>query len=154
MPLPDASAAEVIGLLEYLGQHDDKDSVVRVAAFTNRELARVVFIVQAAELLGFASTPLNMVVLTPEGKRLVEAPPSERKTPWRERLLTLRLFREVEDLLQRQPNHTVDSDFVLETIVLAMPYENYEKVFNTFIRWARFGELFHYDEATQRISLP
>ena len=34
-----------------------------------------------------------------------------------------------------------------------MPYENYEKVFNTFIRWARFGGLFAYDEATQRISL-
>jgi hypothetical protein len=34
-----------------------------------------------------------------------------------------------------------------------MPYENYEKVFNTFIRWARFGELFAYDEATRRITL-
>ena len=48
----------------------------------------------------------------------------------------------------------MDSDFVLETIVMCMPYENYEKVFNTFIRWARFGGLFLYDEATQRISLP
>jgi hypothetical protein len=47
----------------------------------------------------------------------------------------------------------VDSDFVLETIVTHMPYENYEKVFNTFIHWARFGELFGYDEGTQRITL-
>ena len=34
-----------------------------------------------------------------------------------------------------------------------MPYENYEKIFNTFIRWARFGELFAYDETVQRIAL-
>jgi NitT/TauT family transport system ATP-binding protein len=60
---------------------------------------------------------------------------------------------EVYELLRQQPDHTVDSDFVLETIVMSMPYENYEKVFNTFIRWARFGELFAYDETTQRISL-
>ena len=100
------------------------------------------------------STPLHMVVLTPEGKRFVEATPEERKTLWRERLLTLRLFREVYELLQRQPDRAVDSDFVLETIVMCMPYENYEKVFNTFIRWARFGGLFVYDETTQRISLP
>ena len=153
-PLPDVSAVEVIGLLEYLHQHGDEEAVVRIAADTNRELARVVFIVNAAELLGFASTPLHMVALTPEGRRFVEAPPEERKTLWRERLLTLRLFREVYDLLQQQPDHAVDSDFVLETIVMRMPYENYERVFDTFIRWARFGELFAYDEATQRISLP
>jgi len=34
-----------------------------------------------------------------------------------------------------------------------MPQENYEKVFNTFIRWARFGDLFAYDETMEKISL-
>jgi cobalt-zinc-cadmium resistance protein CzcA len=152
-PLPDVSAVEVIELLEYLRQHGDEEATVRIAADTNREFAHVVFIVKAAELLGFASTPLHMVVLMPEGKRFVEATPEQRKTLWRERLLTLRLFREVHELLQRQPERAVDSDFVLETIVMCMPYENYERVFNTFIRWARFGGLFAYDETTQRIAL-
>jgi NitT/TauT family transport system ATP-binding protein len=91
--------------------------------------------------------------LTAAGKRLVETGPDERKALWREQLLTLRLFHEVYEVLQRQPDHTVDSDFVLETIVTRMPYENYEKVFSTFVHWARFGELFAYDEATQRITL-
>jgi hypothetical protein len=152
-PLPDASAIEVVGLLEYLHQRGDEDAVVRIAADTNREFAHVVFIVKAAELLGFAGTPLHLVVLTPEGKQFVEATPEQRKTLWRERLLTLRLFREVHELLQQQPDRGVDSDFVLETIVMCMPYENYERVFSTFIRWARFGGLFAYDETTQRISL-
>src|SRR5262249_30038792 len=153
-PLPDVSASEVIGLLEYLHQRGDEEEVVRIADNTNREFARVVFIVKAAELLGFVNTPLQMVVLTAIGKHLVGATPEERKTLWRERLLTLRLFREVYDVLQRQPDRVVDSDFVLETIVTRMPYENYEKVFNTFVHWARFGELFAYDKETHRITLP
>jgi hypothetical protein len=48
----------------------------------------------------------------------------------------------------------VDADFVLETIVQRMPYENYEKIFSTFLHWSRFGELFHYNENTQQLSLP
>ncbi len=55
--------------------------------------------------------------------------------------------------LQHDPAHAVDRDFVLETIVTRMPYENYEKIFNTVIRWARFGDLFFYDQVQQRISL-
>jgi cobalt-zinc-cadmium resistance protein CzcA len=152
-PLPDVSSTEIIGLLEYLRQRGDEEDIVRIAENTNREFARVVYIVKSAEMLGLVDTPLHMVVLTPIGKRFVEATPEDRKTLWRDRLLTLQLFREVYDVLQRQPDRTVDSDFVLETIVTRMPYENYEKVFNTFIRWARFGELFTYDETTRRITL-
>jgi hypothetical protein len=36
---------------------------------------------------------------------------------------------------------------------MSMPHENYEKIFETFIRWARFGNLFAYDETTETISL-
>src|SRR5262249_62372927 len=93
------------------------------------------------------------VVLPPPGGRCAEAGPDERKDLWRERLLTLRLFRDMYEALQRQPDHTLDRDFVLETIVTRMPYENYERVFNTFLRWGRFGEMFSYDEQTQRLAL-
>jgi cobalt-zinc-cadmium resistance protein CzcA len=153
-PLPDVTASEVIGLLEYLHGRGGEDDIVRLADSTNREFARVLLIVKAAEMLGFVDTPLHLVVLTPIGKRLVEATPEDRKTLWRDQLLTLHLFREVHDILRRQPDRAVDSDFVLETIVTRMPYENYEKVFHTFIYWARFGDLFAYDETTRRITLP
>jgi cobalt-zinc-cadmium resistance protein CzcA len=153
-PLPDVSAAEIIALLEHLQQHDGEEALVRIAESTNREFARVVYTVKAGEMLDFIDTPLHMVVLTPKGKQFVEATTEQRKSLWCEQLLNLSLFREVYDVLQRQPSRSVDSDFVLETIVTHMPYENYEKVFQTFIRWARFGDLFTYDEATQRIALP
>ena len=64
----------------------------------------------------------------------------------------MRLFHDVQELIPRSPDHVLDRDFVLETIVTRMPYENYEKVFSTFIRWARYGDLFAYNETVQLIS--
>ena len=152
-PLPDVSATEVVALLEYLHQRGGEAEVYRIADETNREFGRVIPVVKAAEMLGFVDTPGPAVVLTPPGTRFAEAGPDERKDLWRERLLTLRLFRDMYEALQRQPDHTLDRDFVLETIVTRMPYENYERVFNTFLRWGRFGEMFSYDEQTQRLAL-
>ncbi len=59
----------------------------------------------------------------------------------------------VHDVLQRQPGHTLDRDFILETLIMHLPQENYEKVFATFIRWARFGNLFAYDETSETLAL-
>jgi cobalt-zinc-cadmium resistance protein CzcA len=151
-PLPDVSAADVVGLAEYLAANHGVVEVFQIADRTNREFARVLSEVKAAEMLEFVETPGQLVVLTPKGRAFVAAP-NDRMTLWREQLLRLGLFREVYDVLRRQPERSIDRDFVLETIVTRMPYENYERVFNTFIRWARFGALFTYDEATQRISL-
>jgi cobalt-zinc-cadmium resistance protein CzcA len=151
-PLPDVSSTEIVSLMEYLHRKGDEEEITRIADETGREFAHVMFMVESAELLGFVETPLQMAVLTAKGKRFVEEP-AERKALWREQLLRLRLFREVYDVLQRQDDHAVDSDFVLETIVTHLPYENYEKVFQTIVRWARFGDLFAYDDVTHRISL-
>jgi NitT/TauT family transport system ATP-binding protein len=152
-PLPDVPVQEIVSLVEYLRQRGGEAEVYRIADETSHEFGRVIATVKAAEMLDLVETPGQLVVLTPVGRRFAEAPPDERVAEWRERLLTLRLFRDLHDALRRQPDHTIDRDFVLETIVTRMPYENYEKVFNTLVRWARFGELFTYNEATQRIVL-
>jgi HAE1 family hydrophobic/amphiphilic exporter-1 len=153
-PLPDVSAGEVVGLLEYLGQRGGEEDTIRIAEKTNRDFAQVDQIVRAAELLGFVDTRPHIAALNLAGKRLVESPPEERKALWRERLMTLRLFRDVHEVIKRQPDHTVQDDFVLETIITRLPYEDYEKVFRTFVRWARYADLFSHDETTQRIILP
>ena len=72
---------------------------------------------------------------------------------WREQLLTLRLFREISDRAGRQPGRPSIASPCWRRSCTRMPYEDYEKVFNTFVRWSRFGGLFHYDEAEQRLGL-
>jgi NitT/TauT family transport system ATP-binding protein len=56
-------------------------------------------------------------------------------------------------VLEREHGHLVERDFLLETIVIHMPLEDYERIYRTFIGWARFANLFAYDETTETISL-
>jgi NitT/TauT family transport system ATP-binding protein len=152
-PLPEATASEIIGLLEYLDARGGREDIFRIAGDTHCELGHMLSIVKAAEMLDFIDTPRQTVVLEPEGKRFVDAKAEERKAIWRQRLLRLPLFRLVHDVLERQPGHSVDRNFVLETMVMHLPQENYEKLFTTFVRWGRFGNLFAYDESSERLSL-
>jgi NitT/TauT family transport system ATP-binding protein len=152
-PLPEASSSEIVALLEYLDAREGKQDVFQIAGDTNSEFGRMINVVKAAEILNLVDTPKSMVVLEPDGKRFVNASSEQRRAIWREQLLKLRLFREVHQVLNNQPRHETDKDFVLETIIMQLPHENYETVFHTLIQWARFGELFSYDENEEKISL-
>jgi len=152
-PLPDATPGQIVGLLEYLDARGSKEDLYRIASDTHIEYGHMLNVVKAAEMLDFVDTPKRLVVLEPEGQRFVRAMPEDRKPSWREHLLRLRLFRDLYDVLKRQPRHEVEKLFVLETIIMNMPQENYERVFNTLMGWARFGELFDYDEASETVSL-
>jgi NitT/TauT family transport system ATP-binding protein len=152
-PLPEATPSEILGLLEYLDARGGSEDVFRIAIDTRRPFDHVLRVVAAAELLGFVDTPKRLVVLNPLGRRFLNAPTAERKALWREQLLRIGLFRLVYTALQQQPDRSLDQDFVLETIILHLPEENYQRVFDTFVQWARFGELFTYDEARGTLEL-
>jgi NitT/TauT family transport system ATP-binding protein len=150
--LPQALPSEIVGLLEYLDHHGGRDDVFRIAQETNRAFAPVIEIVEGAEMLGFVDTPRRLVVLTPIGRRFLDADAAGRQAIWRERLLMLRLFREINDALDRQEGRPLERDFVLETLVLRLPFEDCERQFDTFAKWSRFGGLFVTDEQTGHIS--
>jgi NitT/TauT family transport system ATP-binding protein len=151
--LPDAPASEIVGLLEYLDARDGRDDVFRITAETNREFGRVLTLVKAAEMLDLVDTPKRLAVLTPEGRAFVRAGADERKDLWKKKLLEMRIFTDVRDALLEEPSHRLPKDFVLETIVLRMPAEDYERVFATWIGWARYGDLFAYDEDEGIVAL-
>ena len=153
-PLPEESQSDIVGLLEHLDAHGGQKEVSSLAADTNRPFHQVITLANAAEMLDFVSTPRRLVVLEREGRRFVRASVADRKEMWREKLLRLRLFREMQALLEKQPNRTIDRDVVLEMLVQNLPNENCETQFDTFVHWARYGELFVYDERTKLLSLP
>jgi NitT/TauT family transport system ATP-binding protein len=149
-PLPDAPSTGIVGLLEYLDARGGQEDLFRITADANQEFGAVIAIVKAAEMLGFLDTPKRLVALTPEGVRFVKASPHERKEIWRASLLSLRLFREVERLLAQEGE--LSREAVIELIIEEMPRESYEKVFSTLVHWARFGDLFAYDEGTETLT--
>ena len=151
--LPRVGAGEIFGLLEYLDARGGQEDVFRITSDTDHEFGKLIAVVNAAELLDLVDTPRRMVVLSREGERLVKASLEDRKALWREHVLALRLFRAVEEALSRQEEHRVDRDFVLELIAVNLPNEDYEGVFETFLDWSRFADLFAYDDATETLSL-
>ncbi len=152
-PLPRASPGEIVGLLEYLDARGGSENVFRLAADTNRQYGRVITVAKAAEMLDLVDTPKQAVVLTPEGRRFVKAPPQERQDLWRGAILKLRLFHEAYEGLRASPEKALRSQDIMETIVLRMPYENPDRIFDTFVQWSRYGNLFHYQEKEGVFSL-
>jgi NitT/TauT family transport system ATP-binding protein len=150
-PLPDIEGSALVGLLEYLGARGGKEDLFRIAADTNHEFGVVIAVVKAGEMLDFLDTPRRLVVLTPLGERFVNASPVERKALWQQQLLELRLFQEVRAMLTAEGS--VSRDAVLEMIHRRMPNEPYERTFITLVRWARFADLFAYDEATETLTM-
>jgi NitT/TauT family transport system ATP-binding protein len=149
-PLPDAAATGLVGLIEYLDARGGREDLFRIAADVNQEFGVVISLVKAGEMLDFLDTPKRLVVLTPEGDRFVKATAPERKAIWREQIQKLRLFQEVHRLLADRGE--VRRDEVLELIQREMPRESWEKVFATLVHWARFGDLFAYDEASETLT--
>jgi NitT/TauT family transport system ATP-binding protein len=153
-PLPAVGAGEILGLLEYLDARGGQEDVFRIGADTDREFGKLTGVVNAAEILDLVDTPRRTVVLSPMGLKMVRAPTPERQALWREQLQHLRLFQVVREALARQERHQVDRDFVLETIAVNMPNEDYEQMFETFVNWARFGNALEYDEAKELLRPP
>ncbi len=151
-PLPDATAGEIEGLLEYLDAHGGQDDVFHIAAVMHRDARQLISVVKAADLLGFVTTPGRQVVLGHTGGHFVKASRTDRRAIWRDRILHLRLFRVTQEMIRRADG-PIDSEVVQETLILNLPEENYEKVFATFVDWARNGDLFAYDETTGQISI-
>lgn len=151
-PLPRTSTSEIVGLLEFLDSQGGADDIFELAAATDHEFGHMMGIVKAAEMLNFVDTPKQAVVLTAEGKRFVQAETEDRKTIWRDQLLKLRLFQDVRALLQREEGEA-SGDLVREMIIIALPREKYEEMFETMVRWARFGNLFAYEDDADRLSL-
>jgi len=152
--LPDVLPGEIVGILEYLDARGGKEDVFRIATETDKEFGDILKVVKAAELLDFVDTPKRMVVLTPDGQRFVKATSQERQNIWKEQLLKLRLFKQVNDMLAKHPRAKLDAELVQEVIILNLPSENFEKTFATFIHWTHYGNLFAYDEDTQKIFYP
>jgi NitT/TauT family transport system ATP-binding protein len=150
--LPRALPTEIVGLLEYLDARGGREDLFRIAHDTGRQFGQMIEIVEAAELLEFVDTPKRMVVLDAAGRKYLAAKPEDRAAVWRDQLLKLKLFRDVADALKRTPGEPVPKMFVLETLVLHLPQEDYEQQFETFVQWTRFGDLFTYNEATEEIS--
>jgi NitT/TauT family transport system ATP-binding protein len=140
-----AQSGDILGLLEFLETQGGTSDLFQVASHTHVPFEKVLTTVKAAEMLDLVDTPKRAVLLTPLGKRFVNANMDDRKDLWRAQLLELRLFRVVQEMMHLEDGE-LSEEVLLQELATRLPMEDPEKTFETLVAWGRFGELFAYRE--------
>ncbi len=98
------------------------------------------------ELLGFGEASGGDLVLSDVGRRLAESDELVDKEIYREQVLThIPLIRQIKDLLDRDADHEILEDEILERLEEVFSPDEARRQFETAVDWARYAELFAYD---------
>lgn len=154
--LPEASVAEVTGLLELLNapEHQGKMDLPDVADTLTLDIDDLFPLTELLEILRFAKVSKGDITITDEGKAFVEADILERKKIFSIHLKKyVPLARYIFDQLTRHPRHRALEENYLSLLEDYLSENEAERVLRTVIEWGRYAELFAYDYNSGVLSL-
>ncbi len=151
--LPHVSLTEVVGFLDLLLQEGGRADAFGLAQKLMKDSLNVLIMAKAAELLDFVDTPKNQVVLTDLGKTFIKSDINLRKKMIHERMMQLKLIQLFYQNLLNHEDLAISKEDAIQSIHEWLPNENPEEVFDTVVQWARFGELFGYNDDTQQVYI-
>jgi NitT/TauT family transport system ATP-binding protein len=149
--IPAANIEEILGLLGVLAE-EGRQGVGDLAEAASRRFDETLQIVKAAELLSFAETPGQDVIITPLGKEFVESDVNGQKTLLNKQLRGLRTFQVLLDTLHQNEGE-VPYEVLVEDYATRMPYEDPAQLLDTVIDWGRFAELIGYRSKDDMVYL-
>jgi NitT/TauT family transport system ATP-binding protein len=145
--IPAVSVGAVIGLLEMLENHNGKMDLFQLARDVDRAFTEMLLVVKAAELIGWVTTPGQLVQMTTEGQGFLAADVNTRKRLLNAKLRQVVLFGVVLRMLEQAENHEVEEEVLLTQFALVYPQERPHRALRTVIAWGRYAELFKYSSA-------
>lgn len=153
-PLPDVSTHEIAGLVERLDEMaSPKVDIYHLTAELRIESDHLLRLVEAAELLGFATVAQGDITLTTLGETFAEASILGRKAIFAARLRRMPLFRWVLSLLTAARNHQLDRAVFRTALELEFPHDTAEKQVDIVVDWGRYAEILAYDDANESFYL-
>ncbi|MBO1324227.1 nitrate/sulfonate/bicarbonate ABC transporter ATP-binding protein [Acetobacter sp. TBRC 12305] len=109
---------------------------------------------ESLELLGLAELEDGDILLTDDGVHFVLSDLDERKAMMRHALLHhVSLVKMICAALDERSSHTVRAERFREELEASMSPDYAQQTLQTIIGWARFAELFDYDEEGDRFFL-
>jgi NitT/TauT family transport system ATP-binding protein len=141
--IPAVSLSRVVGLLEVL-ENEGGLELFELARHAALELSQLLLVVNAAELLGWVTTPGGRVEMTAEGRQFLAADIKTRKQRLNATLRGLFVFDLVVQALQQSTGNEIDEAAILAQLVQAFPHERPQRILHTVVAWARYAELFKY----------
>lgn len=153
LPLFPVTVEEILGFISYLRRDGKPNDLYKIGAGTMDHFNHVLMAASAAELLNFVQIESRTVTLTDKGKKYLSANDRNRRTIWKEQLLTIELFRKAIHWLQSAYKHTLGQKELLDLILKELPRKNPQMQLKTLIGWGSYGNLFTYHKGTHTLSL-
>lgn len=154
--LPRVSASTISGLAEALAAapYDGKADLPEIASELTLEVDELFPIAETMQLLRLAEIGDGDIKLTETGKRFAAEEIDERKRIFARLLIRyVPLAAHIRRVLDERESHTASWHRFLDELEDHMTEESADETLRTVVAWARFAELFSYDDDSQMFSL-
>jgi NitT/TauT family transport system ATP-binding protein len=152
--LPHINIDDLSGLLEHLdGMPNNRADIYALAQELQINSDELLRLIEAAELLGFATVAYGDITLNTLGETFAEASIRSRKEIFATRIRRLPLFKWLLGLLGASDKKQMEWDAVQEALELEFHEEEAERQLDTAIDWGRYAELLAYDDSSQILFL-
>ncbi len=156
MPLTHVSPNQISGLVEALAAapYDGKADLPDIAYEQELEVDELFPVAEAMQLLRLADVEGGDIKLTHMGKRFADGELNERKEIFSRALLNhVPLAAHIKKVLDERASHSAPKTRFLDELEDHMAEDTAEETLKTVVSWARFGELFSYDDDAALFSL-
>jgi len=152
--IPAVAVGAMTGLIELLRDLGSRADLSEVSHQLLLEYDDLLPLVEAAEILGFATVGGGDVVLTPVGEKFADAGVLERKEIFRAQILAnVPEFRRIIRVLESKRNRKMPKDFFVEVMGKHMLPAEAQYRIDTLIDWGRYAEVLNYDEDDGQVFL-
>ncbi|HUO97303.1 MAG TPA: nitrate/sulfonate/bicarbonate ABC transporter ATP-binding protein [Rhizomicrobium sp.] len=155
-PLTHVSSSAIAGLIEavaaapYEGQADLPD----IAGDLQLEIDELFPITEAVQMLRLGDIEGGDIKLTHMGKRFADADTNERKEIFSRALVAnVPLAAHIRRVLDERASHTAPRRRFVEELEDKMTEDAAEETLRAIVSWARYAELFSYDDESEMFSL-
>lgn len=154
--LPDTQAAQLIGLLEEVGELEEKGPVdlPDLGDAVRLDINDLFPVLEALSVLGFAKVSEGDISMTKRGLSLLNADITDKKIIFANVLMAeIPLAKHIVDTLNERSADKASEGHFLKTLEDHFSPEEAERVLTTMIDWGRYAEIFAYDYNTGILSL-
>jgi NitT/TauT family transport system ATP-binding protein len=156
MPLVHVSPNTIAGLIEALAAppYDGKADLPDIAYEQELEVDELFPVAEAMQLLRLADVEGGDIKLTHMGRRFADSELNERKEIFARALMNqVPLAAHIRRVLDERTSHSAPKSRFLDELEDHMAEDTAEETLKTIVSWARFGELFSYDDDSAMFSL-
>jgi NitT/TauT family transport system ATP-binding protein len=152
--LPDITIGDLAGMLEHMTSMPKKGvDLFRLAEELSIDSDHLLRLIEAAELMSFATIQNGDILLTPLGETFAEARILARKEIFATRIRRLPTFRWLINLLRVSDNRRLKWAVLESALELEFPPEDAQQQLNTLVAWGRYAEVLAYDDDDEMIYL-